>query len=203
MYMPGHAGNFLARLFSLGPETVPQMTRESLDQQINQIDHTGNPDRLASYAFTHALKFDSWQEFHRVWADYYQNWQYALYNALLQNRHDVMVYAIHPHEFAKFETTITNDHSNNQYFYVDLQPKYTYWAVTQQRKLQFFYRDHELYQFNEFQKKYEMQRIDLTAILDTTETFQEEYTRCCEIMGLASCPDLALSLYQEWIAIRK
>ena len=54
LYLPGHAGNFLTRLFSLGPETIPHLGKKLLKKSINDKELV--IDRLNYYSFTNVKK---------------------------------------------------------------------------------------------------------------------------------------------------
>jgi hypothetical protein len=99
--MPGHAGNFIARLFSLTPETMPLIRQDCL---YDHLDH-GTPlpesfDRLANYQFGQVKeKFNDWQKFHRAYADFFDNTQYRLLNLFCGLQYSRRVLPVHPCEF--------------------------------------------------------------------------------------------------------
>lgn len=198
--MPGHAGNFLARLFSLGANTMPQLPSGLLDSWITQRTVV-EVDRNALYSFkTVYTRYDNWQQFHRAWADYYNNRKYRLLNAVWKNKFDTMVSCIHPHEFILFEQDILN--FSTELFYVHVDEKYQAWVDSSKQKLRFVYRPNEHEYFDELRERYSMKRIDLTKILDSDASFEQEYLKCCDMMGLVPELDKARMLYHDWKSVR-
>ena len=199
MYMPGHAGNFLARLFSFGYETMPQLPRTLLNKYIAHNSKDENLNRLVLYSFKDADAYRDWQDFHRAWSDFHQDSNSKLLAAMWKKLN--IVYAIHPSEFAKFERFISSE-GNIKFFYVNLDPKDLSWVDNSQKKLLFNNRDGEPEQFDDFKAAYNMEPINLSVMLESEEEFLKEYTRCCGAMGLTVYPELALELYRDWAKIR-
>ena len=201
--MPGHAGNFLARLFSLGEEVMPQLPKNLLDSSIK---YKSKPplDRLTLYSFSNVLKsYPGWQEFHRDWTDYESNVKFLLLNTILAGQYSHVIYSIHPHEFTKFENEIEQYAASGvEYFYVTLDSKYQSWVDKNQEKLKFKHRPFESERFDQLRKQYNMKQINLTAMLDSEELYKQEYIRCCDIMKIIPHPKLALKLYEDWKSVR-
>lgn len=198
--MPGHAGNFLVRLFSLGKETMPQLPIAILANEFKLTPINENYTRLTYYSFSEAKSYPSWQEYNCTWADYHQDLEYQMMCAIWKKQ--ALVYAMHPCEFVKFETMLA-DNPSNYYFYVELDIKYQSWVDQQKEELKFVYRPNESEQFTQLKDKYKMKSINLTAMLDSVTEFQEEYLRCCNLMQLTPCIDQALELYNNWTQVRK
>jgi hypothetical protein len=203
--MPGHAGNFLTRLFSLSPDTVPQVPINVLkDAVIN----TGTPPVIASraeyYSFGQTFeKFNTWQEFHRNWPDFYQHELFHYFNQLYPELYSHVVYAIHPHEFKLLEDSIVRQDAD--YYYVDLTDQYFPWVLMQQARLNFKYRptyQSELDLFNEIKIEYNMIPIDLTRMLDSSDEFVDEYQKISKIMNLTTDVVAAQTLYHDWYQVR-
>ena len=202
MYLPGHAGNFLTRLFSLGTETLPHLPVKLLEHYIR----TGKPDnhlnRLELYSFQDAFKYYDWQEFHRDWADFHYSNKYELVNVFYNSKYAI-TYAIHPFEFKMFEHGI-NLLDQTEFYYVDLDlTKYGAWVDSQQQKLKFCLRDNELDDFYKLKQQYPIQAISLTKMLESTDEFLKEYTRVCNLMKLQPHIDQALALYLDWSRARR
>lgn len=199
--MPGHAGNFLARLFSLGNETIPQLPIDYL----NYIVSNGLPDReldrLSLYSFDQVNdQYSTWQDFHRAWGDFHQMISYNLLNVFLKNK-QAMVYAIHPHEFHMFQPVIQQLDSV-EYYAVQLDSSYRPWVEHNRSKLNFVWRDGELELFDQYKDQYSMQDINLTQILNSESEFLAEYQRVCACMDLNVQLPQAVELYRSWIAVR-
>ena len=47
-----------------------------------------------------------------------------------------------------------------------------------------------------------MEPISLTSMLDSEESFIEEYHRVCDLMSLAKVTSSAVELYRDWTSIR-
>ena len=59
LYMPGHAGNFVSRLFSLGAETMPLMQKKTMAEHVMQgIKLSNTFDKLDNYLFSSFLSFE-------------------------------------------------------------------------------------------------------------------------------------------------
>jgi hypothetical protein len=81
LYLPGHAGNFVARLFSLGMETIPLLPKQDLYQYVENAHIPDDYDRLENYRYSSILQnFDSWQQYHNSYADYKESSIYQLLN---------------------------------------------------------------------------------------------------------------------------
>lgn len=201
LYMPGHAGNFLTRLFSLSPETIPQVPISNLiSGEIPVFDN-----RAEYYSFEHVTdQYSNWQDFHRVWPDFYQHELFDYFNTVFPEPFSYVIYAIHPHEFLMYENIIKK--RNDSYFYhVDLSADYHPWVLESQQNLNFTYRPNyagELAKFSDLKIKYSSASIDLDNILKSPETFVVEYLKVASSMQLT--PDLvsAQKLYQGWINVR-
>jgi len=205
LYMPGHAGNFLTRLFSLSPETVPQVP---IDVLKDAVINTGAPpvidSRVDHYAFDQVFKkFNTWQDFHRDWPDFYQQTLFEYFNQLYPVPFSHVVYSIHPHEFGLMEDNIVQ--TNFDYYYVDLDKKYKPWVLKQQASLNFKYRpdyQSELNLFNQIKTKYSMTPINLTTMLDSANTFIDEYLKISQTMQLTADINSARILYNGWVKER-
>jgi hypothetical protein len=202
LYLPGHAGHFLSRLFSLGPETVPQLP---IDVLKDSVVNTGQPpiihNRAKYYSFAQGSKcYDNWQDFHHAWADFYQHQLYFHFNQMQNDLFSHMIFSIHPHEFDLMKQDI--EQFDSAFYYVDLDGKYQSWVEASQKKLGFLYRPREFNQFDKLKSQYAMQSINLTAMLDSSDGFMTEYLRLCEQMEILPCTDQALALYQDWRSVR-
>jgi hypothetical protein len=201
LYLPGHAGNFVARLFSLGQETMPLLPKTMLLSCITSAqDVPQDFDRLENYRFSDVpKKFNDWQKFHRSFADYNECNQYRLWNSFCKQKYSRIVFPIHPREFGIYFV----QKSLTEFYFVDLDlDRWGHWVDDQQQKLDFEYRHDELEQFQEFKKSHHMAPISLDRLLESTESFVHEYQRVCELMLIPTHAEQALQLRQDWMSVR-
>lgn len=198
--MPGHAGNFLTRLVSLSSETIPQVTLQNLiDGEIPKFD-----SRAEHYSFSKVPDYYSnWQDFHRVWPDFYNRELYNYFNTLFPKPFSHIAYAIHPNEFLNLEEHVTS--TDHDFYYVDLDDKFLPWVLESQKKLNYTYRPTyagELSDLNKLKTKYSMKPISLTNMLESLDSFVVEYLKITQEMLLTPDVDAAKILYHDWIAVR-
>lgn len=199
--MPGHAGNFIARLFSLTKETMPLIRQ---DQLYHHLDH-GTPlpesfDRLSNYQFGQIKEeFNDWQKFHRAYADILENTQYRLLNLFCGSQYSRIVLPVHPCELESQFVPV----GQCEFYYVDLDlAHWGAWVQDQQEKLQFQVRGNEQDQFEIYKKRYDMKPISLTRMLESETSFTQEYLAICGQMMVDPLPDQALWLRQDWYSVR-
>jgi hypothetical protein len=201
LYLPGHAGNFIARLFSLGNETMPLLQQHMLQHHLETVtDIPDDFDRLENYRFsTVPTRFDNWQQFHRSYADYKEYSCYNLLNIYCKQKYYRIVFPLHPHEFiADF-----NNQFESEFYYVDLDLNlWGNWVNEQQTKLNFQYRHNEQQQFEDLKAMHNMQPISLDKLLDSQQSFLTEYHRICKVMDIEPLTQQALLLRQDWMSVR-
>lgn len=205
LYMPGHAGNFLTRLFSLSPETVPQVPIPILRKSIRyECPSLPLINRLQWYSYSTVLQnFSDWQQFHRHWPDYHDRVLFNHFNKQYNPPFSHIVYSIHPHEFDKMKLNIMREQAD--FYCVDLDTRFDPWVFEQQKKLGYTYRPDyagELDQFNTIRSQYNMKPINLTAMLTSENLFVDEYHRIAESMGLTVELSSATQLYKDWMMVR-
>lgn len=207
LYLPGYAGNFLVRLFSLSPETIPQIPIDLLNDLATNCKPLPNINRVESYTFSNVLtEFNTWQLFHRHWPDFKEHQQFKLVNMYNGCKYSTLVHAIHPYEFIKYETELYSVPNfslvdDAEYYYVNLDLSvYGDWYATQQEKLGFANRDNESYA--DIIDRYNMAPIDLTTILDSELDFLTEYHRLCLAMKITPVETDAITLYRDWKKVR-
>jgi hypothetical protein len=201
LYLPGHAGNFLARLFSLGEDTMPLLRKDQLDHHLDQgTPVPDNFDRLENYRFGQVTQeFDSWQQFHRAHADFLENAQYRLLNVFCGLHYSRIVLPVHPGEFENYFVNI----DPTEFYYVDLDlHKWGAWVSGQQEKLGFRTRGNENQQFETYKKQYHMRSINLTKMLASEQAFVEEYMLVCNQMNIEPMLEQARQLRQDWYSVR-
>jgi hypothetical protein len=203
LYMPGHAGNFLTRLFSLSPETIPQMPIHVLKESVIE---TGKApvinDRADYYSFSQAKQYGSWQKFHRAWPDFYNYELFNYLNDLYTPQFSHVVFSIHPAEFLLFEDSICK--TNYEFYYVDTDEQLLPWISCEQKLRRFKYRpdyQHEFNDFNMIKQKYNMKPINLLNIV-TGANFVSEYKKVTQEMNITADVPSATQLYNEWHQIR-
>jgi len=201
LYMPGHAGNFMARLFSLNPETMPLIRHDLMDHHIGHGTSLPDPfDRLTNYQFSQAKQeFGQWQKFHQAYADFSNNSQYRLLNLFCGLRYSRIVIPVHPCEFVS-QFVLTDD---CEFYYVDLDlDRWGQWIQDQQQKLKFYNRENEPEKFDRCKKLYNMKPINLTKMLESETSFIQEYLAICSQMLITPLLDQALWLRQDWYSVR-
>lgn len=201
LYLPGHAGNFIARLFSLGNETMPLLQQSMMQHHLETAtDIPDYFDRFENYRFSNVpKKFDDWQQFHRSFADYKEYSNYRLLNLFCKRKYSRIVFPLHPHEFvADFY-----NQSGPEFYYVDLDiNQWGTWVNEQQTKLNFQYRPNEHEQFYNLKETHGMQAISLNHMLHSQQSFLTEYHRVCNIMNIPANPEQALNLRDDWMVVR-
>ena len=199
--MPGHAGNFVSRLFSLGPETMPLIRQSMMNEYIDHGTEISDTfDRLANYQFsTVATEFDTWQKFHRAYADHKEYLHYRLLNVFCNRKYSRIVFPLHPHEFNQ---DFSGD-EDSEFYYVDLDLEiWKDWVDSEQQKLRFQVRPQEEEQFEYFKHQYSMKAISLTRLLESDQTFVQEYQRVCAEMQIPPLLEQALILRKDWYSTR-
>jgi hypothetical protein len=201
LYLPGHAGNFVARLFSLGNETMPLLEKTRLQSSLESSQEiSDNFDRLENYRFSSVpTRFDNWQQFHRSFADYKEYSSYRLLNLFCKRKYSKIVFPLHPHEFV----SDFNNQPDSEFYYVDLDINHWgAWINDQQTKLNFQYRNNEHEQFHELKETYNMKPISLDQLLHSQQCFLTEYHRVCGVMNISTNTEQALDLRHDWMTVR-
>jgi hypothetical protein len=200
LYLPGHAGNFIARLFSMTPDTMPLIRKDQLEQHLDQ----GTPlpedfDRQTNYQFSSVnQEFGDWQQFHRAYADALEISQYRLLNIFCGYYYSRIVIPIHPTEFRDFSSP-----DPTEFYCVDLDlNQWGNWVASQKQKLGFYYRGDEHAHFEKQKTLYNMKSINLTKMLNSEQDFLEEYLVICKQMLIEPLPNKALWLRNDWYSVR-
>lgn len=201
LYLPGHAGNFVARLFSLGNETMPLLQKTQLQSSLESAQEIADDfDRLENYQFsTVPTRFDNWQQFHRSFADYKEYSSYRLLNLFCKRKYSRIVFPLHPHEFV----IDFNNQTESEFYYIDLDiTQWGDWVNDQQAKLNFQYRTNEHEQFHDLKQNHNMKPISLDQFLHSQKSFLTEYYRVCDVMNVSTNTEQALHLRNDWMAVR-
>lgn len=197
VYIPGYAGNFLQRVFSLSPSVTPVVTRGQLSNWI--VSGVVPSNELFDFTSVNT-KYADWQAFHN---DYSSAHTLVVYPNLLSkfNQYTHVVTQIHPHELVELRQPLISRIPAVNFMYVDLDLGiYNRWWETSKKELGFELRPGELALANEL--KQSMQSISLTAILSSEEGFVQEYVTGCDIFKLEPCIDYAIHLYRSWKSVR-
>lgn len=197
--MPGHAGNFILRLFGLSNNVMPILQRKTLKDLVDNWQPINSEfDKLHNYKFDRVPKvYQDWQSFHRAFADYLDHQQYRWANASSGTSYMYM-YAIHPHEFDLHYV----DAEETDFYFIDLDQSFDGWVNAEQEKLKFVRREGEQQQFENFKLQYNMKPISLTAILGNDQEFLNEYTRICAEMNIEPDVNSATELREGWLSVR-
>jgi hypothetical protein len=196
VYLPGYAGNFLQRVFSLSKEVTPVLTRQELADWI----YSGVVPQKQIQDFNAVMcNYKSWQDFHD---DYPGCHALGIYPRLLATLpFTTVVSQIHPHEYSQLYPSFIEKIPNKKYIYVTLDTiKYSNWLRTSQQKLKFELRMHEVEYGNLLETK--MPTFNLTTALDSEDGFRNEYEKACDILGLSKETDNAVLMYRNWRQVR-
>jgi hypothetical protein len=201
LYMPGHAGNFVSRLFSLDSKTMPLIRQQLMTESIDQgLEIPDSFDRLTNYRFSKVFdEFDSWQEFHRAYADHKDYVSYRLLNVFCNQKYVRIVFPLHPYEFGHD----FSDPDETEFYYVDLDlDRWGSWVDTSRQKLHFEDRPNERKDFEHYKNSYNMKPISLSLLLENESAFLQEYNRVCKEMNISPDNNQALTLYTDWYSSR-
>ena len=198
VYLPGYAGNFLARLLSLSKSTVPVLPIEML-KNFDRIPNLNIDQRLQLYSFKDVRQqYQNWQVYHREWITFYNHVDIC---ERIDNEFSHIVYSLHFPEFKKFNQEITNI-KNKEVFYVKLDlNRYKPWIEKSQLDLNFKYRLDEIENYSKWSSLLDL-NINLTKILDNEVDYLEEYRNIQKFLNLDVYENEALILYKEWYDTR-
>jgi len=206
--MPGHAGNFLARLFGLSDNFLPLLPKTYLEDLVHKkLPVDPNFNKLVLYKFEHVNhRYKTWQHFHRSFADYLDCLQYRLLNIKLGLRYD-FIYPIHPQEvaYSYCQNEIGEDNqlpAHTKFYYVELESQFDDWVSRQQKKLKFEWRKDEQQLFQDLKTRFNMQAISLSKMLNQRNDFESEYLRVCQLMQIQPKLSQAVVLWQDWMQVR-
>lgn len=199
--MPGHAGNLINRLISLSPETVPQVTINSLCELKSAGAMPDFSNRQLLHSFNVTKNFSSWQKFHRTCPDFANKDLFDYFIKECKEIFSHIVYAIHPAEFSMYFNTINNI-SDTTFYYISLDKKYNHWLEHYKKLLHFQYRRNEFTLYEKFKTRYNMRPIYLDCMLDSPQGFDSEYLRVVSDIGVTPVLEQARTLYAEWLELR-
>jgi len=200
MYMPGHGGNFIQRLFGLSPEFMPILPRKILRVLVNSWRPMSDSwPKLESYYFDEIwVRHRTWQNFHRHTADFLDHLDYRLLNCIYKCKYN-LIFSVHPLElYTNFQELDQTD-----FYYVDLDKKYDQWVSKEQQRLGFNVRPNEYELFVQLKNQYQMQPISMTAILEQSQDlFLMQYHKICTAMKITPVENHALLLWNNWLDAR-
>ena len=197
MYNPGYGGNFLVRLFSLGPETCPQLPIDLLSEYeiIPDLDIS---QRLQLYSFKNVkTNFSHWQSFHRSWVDFLNHGE--MFNKR-NEKHRVTFFSMHHPEMCLQLSNIKTLEGKIVGTDLDLN-LYKGWLDKSQKELLFKFRLDEFENYINWLPEVD-NKISLTEILTGVDNFVFEYEKFCKIFEIESHVDSALTLYKDWVDVR-
>ena len=201
VYNPGYAGNFLIRLFSLDTAVVPQTTLELINTE--KFFDLSIEERSDFYSFASVRnQYLNWQKFHRTWMDFHH---YEQFESRLNNSHtyNTIIFGIHSPEYLRFQKQIESI-KHHRIIFVDLdEDRYEGWITKSQKNLNFKYRlDEKKIYRSLLDQCHPQSKINLTAMLESTESFIHEYLRIAEILNVKVHSNDAVKLYKEWYETR-
>ena len=85
-----------------------------------------------------------------------------------------VVYSIHPYEMSLYQTQI-DQLERPEFYSVKLDERYNDWVKTSQEQLKFVWRTNELELFDKFAELYCTKTINLGTMLESEESFINEY----------------------------
>jgi len=198
--MPGHAGNFLTRLFSLSETTFPHLTKHEFNKSMTakKIEEF---NRLDLYSFEQKKFYVGWMSFHKAFIGYQHSDQIETLTRTCSNIYSSVVYSIHPVEFLKFSYKIME--KDIDLYHVDLDlGKFGEWVEQSRKQLKFITRPNEADTFSKISSRYNTKAISLTKMLESEDAFLDEYNRLCKLMNLTPIETQAIALYRNWKSIR-
>jgi hypothetical protein len=175
IYQPGYAGSFLAYLFSLDPSVASYMVNTN---DVNL--------RLKYYNFNNTKKFTDWAAWHK----HNRNLHYTFFRQTSVER-------IHPFEF-KYPL-------DTSFYIVNLSYSdfANYWLISTKQRWNGYphLRQGEIKLEKEIRKTLNPEPISIDLFFNN-DTWEDEYKRVNDLMGLPLQLDAAKILYQSWYDIR-
>jgi len=195
VYMPGHAGHMISRLFGLSPETIPLAGKNNLKSLT-----IPSLNRLELYKFSNVkTRFRTWQDFHRAFADHKDYPAVRATNAVNGHQYSCVIYPIHPYEF-HYDFQVIDE---TDCYYVDLDlSQWGEWVEQQREELKFVDRPEEHQYFETYKTLHNMKSISLTKMLGSSQEFQEEYLRVAQSMNITPMLSQAVELFNDWKSVR-
>lgn len=232
VYLPGIGGNFIRYLLSLSPETVPYYTKSLNDCDREELDTVLNmtvQDRAEIVAFK---TIQDYEKFHSIPEGLLYKPENEYKDDRINNAYKWAIQTDHPKIFTTDmlnDDTIVNtrftkhwnenviNYNIDKIVYLDLDSdKYLNWLENS-----YTYFTGKGLRFGYFLKPYQPERlvmqkmkvemiknlkvtdiVSMTAILDSTDGFVNEYTTICNKMEITPLIDSALQYYQEWRQLR-
>ena len=200
--MPGHAGNFLERLFSLSHETVPHFPLVTLrTMQHDECDISLN-SRFNSYKFSNVANlYNSWQQFHRACPDFSNDTLMRTFAEDSGNTYSTVIYGIHPHEFSNYSDKIAAIR-DTEIYWVELDAQYDEWVADAGVLLEYTVRDGEREIMRNIASEFPANFVNLSTMLISDLEFATEYNRLISLMGLTPCAEVATIFYNDWKSVR-
>jgi len=206
-YIIGSGGNFLNRALTLDPKTVPLGGYDGTHYlSPEQRAHRYHYDRVIELIGNQFNKFNS-----RNVSNWVKIELEKIYFPLtlgiekLIELDQIVVEMVHPHHWADKKELFGID-DDLELFYLDTKDCES-WIASQRlhkvckngqldRELGKVYQDQK--HMLDLIENLKIKPIYLKKIIDSPESFMQEYSRICDLLKLNSYPDLALSIYQSW-----
>jgi hypothetical protein len=207
LFIVGSGGNFLNRVLTLDPETVPL-------GGYNGTNYLSPEHRAHKYHYGKIIEVIG-NQFNKINSGNLTNWVKIelekLYFPLtigiekLTELNQIVVEMVHPHQWAGKKELFGVD-DDLELFYLDIQDCEP-WIASQRlhKVLENGYLDQVLEKVHQDQtqlfdviKDLKIEPIYLKKILHSPDSFIQEYSRTCDLLKLNSYQDLALSIYQSW-----
>lgn len=198
--MPGHAGNFLTRLFSLSETTFPHLAKHEFNRSIT-AKKVEEFDRLDRYSFEQKKFYVDWMFFHKAYIGHSDIDQIEIFSNTWANKYSSVIYSIHPAEFIRVATKILKKNIDLYHVELDLD-KFGEWVEQRRKQLKFITRPNEADNFLKISSTYNTKAISLTKMLESEHAFLDEYNRVCKLMEITPMETQAIALYRNWKSFR-
>ena len=201
IYWPGYGGHFLSFCLSLSPETVPYLNEDFKNYNKSQLDIIKNYTAQQRKEIINYQSVTDYLRFHKKINFYEPDIYYE--NTLINHGYKWTILSNHPNHFEQRRSWV------KKIFYVELDvEKYRDWLAWSKEKFKFPF---EIYdELSDEDQKLEKDFLNnplttivsMTAILDSTDGFVNEYLKMCGILLLTPETDTAIEYYKEWYALR-
>lgn len=180
LYLPGHGGRFLERLFSLHATVAPILTPEQHQTYYN--------DRLSLYSFSKYTEYRSWLQFHNEVHDRASVLDDPIYN--------FSITAAHPGDL--LDTTGTRLIAVN----LTYSPFNNFWmhAFHMHNNFAPTIRVQDIVNYSNFKDSAEITLTLDSFLLETG--WEDEYYKICNHVGIPTDIDLAKQLHSSWHSAR-
>jgi hypothetical protein len=198
VFNPGAGGNFLARIFTLDPVTFCLGSKD--------IDSPHERSKVYCYDEPTGKLNANYKDGLSIWVYKELKEMYFPFSRGIENlvqSKQIVVEPMHPYHFHE-KMKLLGPSDNVQFFFVDTQGC-KQWVCDQiehkilnGKYLKKHFSDYEKTLQDIVSSNPSFTAINLSAIIESPETFVDEYVRICKLMNINYYPTLALDIYQSW-----